>query len=157
MRKLLMSLVLIGFSYFTMEAQVNKSVKEESTTQRVVIKEGSDIKITETKKTETESGGLIIENNNKIDRNFSEVTRQDTDQKIIVNDEFKDAENETLIEKRRLAQQAELDASKKKQAELAAQKKMEYEAKQAQMQKELEERKAALEKRPKGMAKLKTE
>src|SRR5690606_20560767 len=112
MKKLLMSIAIIGLCN-TALAQVNKSVKEESTTKRVVIKEGSDVKITETKKTETESGGLIIEDNNKIDRNFREVTKQDSDKKMLVKDEFKDAKNEALIEQKREAQQAQLEASKR--------------------------------------------
>jgi len=154
MKKLLMSIAIIGLCN-TALAQVNKSVKEESTTKRVVIKEGSDVKITETKKTETESGGLIIEDNNKIDRNFREVTKQDSDKKMLVKDEFKDAKNEALIEQKREAQQAQLEASKRAEAEIAAKKKLEFEAKKAQMEKEMLERRAALQNRPKGMVKLK--
>ena len=150
-----MSLAVAVFSIAGIQAQVNKSVKEESTTKRVITRDGSDVKIKETKNIDTESGALIIEDNNKIDRNFSEVTTKDSDKKVLVDDEFTDAENEAMIAEKKAQQQAQLEASKKEQEALAAKKKLEYDAKQAQMQKELAERRAQLESRPKGMSKLK--
>jgi len=155
MKKLMMSLAVAVFSIAGIQAQVNKSVKEESTTKRVITRDGSDVKIMETKNIDTESGALIIEDNNKIDRNFSEVTTKDSDKKVLVDDEFTDAENEAMIAEKKAQQQAQLEASKKEQEALAAKKKLEYDAKQAQMQKELAERRAQLESRPKGMSKLK--
>lgn len=155
MKKLMMSIGIAILSIAGIQAQVNKSVKEESTTKRVIIKDGSDVIIKETKDIDTEAGALIVEDNNKIDRNFSEVTTKDTDKKILVDDEYADAQNKALIAEKKAQQEAQLEASKKEQAALAAKKKMEYEAKQAQMQKELAERRAQLETRPKGMSKLK--
>ncbi|MDC8001741.1 hypothetical protein POV26_11895 [Aequorivita todarodis] len=155
MKKLMMSLAIATLSIAGVQAQVNKSVKEESTTKRVVTKDGRDVKVKETKNIDTESGALIIEDNNKIDRNFSEVTKQDSDKKILVDEVTTDAQNEAKIAEKKMQQQAQLEASKKEQAEIAAKRKMEYEAKQAKMQQELAERRAQLEARPKGMAKLK--
>jgi hypothetical protein len=155
MKKLMMSLAFAVLTVAGIQAQVNKSVKEESTTKRVIIKEGSDVKVVETKNIDTETGALIIEDNNKIDRNFSEVTTKDSDKKVLVDDEYTDSQNEAMIAERKAQQEAQLEASKKEQEALAAKKRMEYEEKQAQMQKELEERRAQLEARPKGMSKLK--
>ena len=155
MKKLMMSLAVAVFTVAGIQAQVNKSVKEESTTKRVVTRVGSDVIVKETKNIDTESGALIIEDNDKIDRNFSEVTSKDSDKKVLVDDEYIDPQNEALIAERKAQQQAQLEASKKEHAALAAKRKMEYEAKQAQMQKELVERRAKLESRPKGMSKLK--
>ncbi|HPE82975.1 MAG: hypothetical protein KDC94_11085 [Aequorivita sp.] len=155
MKKLMINLAVAVFTVAGIQAQVNKSVKEESTTKRVVTKVGSDVIVKETKDIDTESGALIIEDNDKVDRNFSEVTSKDSDKKVLVDDEYIDPQNEALIAERKAQQQAQLEASKKEQAALAAKKKMEYEAKQAQMQKELAERRAKLESRPKGISKLK--
>lgn len=137
------------------QAQENKTVKEESTVKRVVTKEGSDVKIKEIKNTDTESGAVIVEDNDKTNQEFSETTRKDSDNKVVVDDVVVDKQNEAMIAEKKAQQEAQLEASKREQAEMAAKKKMEYEAKQAQMQKELAERKAQLESRPKGMAKLK--
>lgn len=151
----MMSLAVAVLSIAGIQAQVNKSIKEESTTKRVITRDGSDVKVMETKDIDTESGALIIEDSNKIDRNFSEVTKEDSDKKVLVDEVYVDAQNEAMIAEKKKQQQAQLEASKKEQAEIAAKKKMEYEAKQAQMQKELAERRAQLESRPKGMSKLK--
>ncbi len=155
MKKLMISLAVAILSIAGIQAQVNKTVKEESTTKRVVIKEGSEVKVVETKKINTESGAVIIDGNNKIDQESREVTRKDSDKKVLVDEVSIDMQNEAMIAEKKKQQEAQLEASKKEQAEIAAKKKMEYEAKQAQMQKELAERRAQLETRPKGMSKLK--
>lgn len=155
MKRILMSIAIVVFTITATQAQVNKTVKEESTVKRVVTKEGSDVKIKEIKNTDTESGAVIVEGNDKTNQEFSEATRKDTDNKVIVDDVVVDKQNEAMIAEKKVQQQAQLEASKKEQAEIAAKKKMEYEAKQAQMQKDLDERRAQLESRPKGMSKLK--
>jgi hypothetical protein len=155
MKRILMSIAIVAFTITATQAQVNKTVKEESTVKRVVTKEGSDVKIKEIKNTDTESGAVIVEGNNKTNQEFSEATRKDSDNKVIVDDVVVDKQNEAMIAEKKAQQEAQLEASKREQEALAAKKKMEYEAKQAQMQKELAERRAQLESRPKGMAKLK--
>lgn len=151
----MISLAVAILSIAGIQAQINKTVKEESTTKRVVIKEGSEVKVVETKKINTESGAVIIDGNNKKDQESREVTREDSDKKVLVDEVSIDTQNEAMIAEKKKQQEAQLEASKKEQAEIAAKKKMEYEAKQAQMQKELAERRAQLETRPKGMSKLK--
>ena len=155
MKKVIMSCAVAILTVAGFQAQENKTVKEESTVKRVVTKEGSDVKIKEIKNTDTESGAVIVEDNDKTNQEFSETTRKDSDNKVVVDDVVVDKQNEAMIAEKKAQQKAQLEASKREQAEMAAKKKMEYEAKQAQMQKELAERKAQLESRPKGMAKLK--
>lgn len=155
MKKLIMSLAVALVTIAGIQAQENKTIKEESTTKRVITKEGSDVKVKEVRTTDTQSGAVIVKDNNKTNQEFSETSKNNTDEKVLVNDVNIDAQNEAMIAEQKARQQAQLEASKKQQAEIAAKKKMEYEQKQAQMQKELAERRAQLESRPKGMSKLK--
>ena|SRR5690606_17051012 len=154
MKRILMSIAIVALTITTAQAQVNKTVKEESTVQRVVTKEGSDVKVKEIKKTDTESGAVIVKNNNQTNQEFKETTRLDSDKKVLVDNTNIDQQNEAMIAAKKAQQEAQLEASKRELAEIAAKKKMEYEAKQAQMKQELAERRAQLESRPKGMAKL---
>lgn len=155
MKRILMSIAIAALTITAAQAQVNKTVKEESTVKRVVTKEGSDVKVKEIKNTATVSGAVIVKNDNQINQEFKETSRLDSDKKVLVDNTNIDQQNEAMIADKKVQQQAQLEASKKEQAEIAAKKKMEYEAKQAQMQQELAERRAQLESRPKGMAKLK--
>lgn len=157
MKKFMMSLAVTVLTITGIQAQVNKTIKEESTTQRVVTREGSEVKVVETKKINTESGAVIIDGNNKMDQESREVTREDSDKKVLVDKVYVDEQNETMIAEKKMQQEAQLEASKLEQARIEAKRKLEYDAKQAQMQKDLAERRAQLETRPKGMAKLKKE
>ncbi|AFL82224.1 hypothetical protein Aeqsu_2774 [Aequorivita sublithincola DSM 14238] len=154
MKKLMMSLAVALVTIAGIQAQENKTIKEESTTKRVITKEGSDVKVKEVRTTDTQSGAVIVKDNNKTNQEFSEISKKNTDEKVLVNDVNTDAQNEAMIAEQKAKLQSQLEASKREQAEIAAQKKMQYEQKQAQMQKELAERRAQLESRPKGMSKL---
>lgn len=154
MKRILMSIAIVALTITTAQAQVNKTVKEESTVQRVVTKEGSDVKVKVIKNTETESGAVIVKDDNQENQEFKETSRLDSDKKVLVDKTNIDQQNEAMIAVKKAQQEAQLEASKREQAEIAAKKKMEFEAKQAQMQQELAERRAQLESRPKGMAKL---
>ncbi|MDP2687165.1 MAG: hypothetical protein Q8O62_08080 [Aequorivita sp.] len=154
MKRILMSIAIVALTITTAQAQVNKTVKEESTVQSVVTKEGSDVKVKVIKNTETESGAVIVKDDNQENQEFKETSRLDSDKKVLVDKTNIDQQNEAMIAVKKAQQEAQLEASKREQAEIAAKKKMEFEAKQAQMQQELAERRAQLESRPKGMAKL---
>lgn len=154
MKRILMSIAIVALTITAAQAQVNKTVKEESTVQRVVTKEGSDVKVKVIKNTETESGAVIVKDDNQENQEFKETSRLDSDKKVLVDKTNIDQQNEAMIAVKKAQQEAQLEASKREQAEIAAKKKMEFEAKQAQMQQELAERRAQLESRPKGMAKL---
>ena len=123
--------------------------------KRVITKEGSDVKVKEIKNTDTESGAVIVKNDNQTNQEFKEATKMDSDKKVLVDETNIDQQNETMIAEKKVQLQAQLESSKRDQAEAAAKKKLEYDAKQAQMQKDLADRRARLESRPKGMSKLK--
>lgn len=155
MKRILMSIAIVALSITATQAQVNKTVKEESTVKRVITKEGSDVKVKEIKNTDTESGAVIVKNNNQTNQEFKEATKVDSDKKVLVDETNIDQQNEAMIAEKKVQLQAQLESSKRDQAEAAAKKKLEYDAKQAQMQKDLADRRAQLESRPKGMSKLK--
>lgn len=154
MKRILMSIAIATLTITAAQAQENKTVKEESTVQSVVTKEGSDVKVKVIKNTETESGAVIVKDDNQENQEFKETSRLDSDKKVLVDKTNINQQNEAMIAVKKAQQEAQLEASKREQAEIAAKKKMEFEAKQAQMQQELAERRAQLESRPKGMAKL---
>lgn len=154
MKRILMSIAIATLTITAAQAQENKTVKEESTVQRVVTKEGSDVKVKEIKNTDTESGAVVVKNDNQINQEFKETSKLDSDKKVLVDKTNIDQQNEAMIAVKKAQQEAQLEASKREQAEIAAKKRLEFEAKQAQMQQELAARRAQLESRPKGMAKL---
>ena len=156
MKRILMSIALVSFTLTAAHAQVNKTVKEESTVKRVVTKEGSDVKIKEIKNTDTESGAVVVEGNNKTNQQFSETTRKDSDNKVVVDDVVKNEANEAKKMAIRERQEAQLQkAIEEQKAAAAAEAERERQAKLQQQQAELEARRAALMKRPDGMSKLK--
>lgn len=156
MKRILMSIAIVSFTLTAAQAQVNKTVKEESTVKRVVTKEGSDVKIKEIKNTDTESGAVVVEGNNKTNQEFSETTRKDSDNKVVVDDVVKNEANEAKKMAIRERQEAQLQkAIAEQRAAAAAEAERERQAKLQQQQAELEARRAALMKRPDGMSKLK--
>ena len=155
MRKLIMSLVIAAFTIVGAQAQVNKTVKKETTVERIVSKDGSNVSVKEIKNTDTESGAVIVEGNKKTDQDFNEIKRSDVSKEVLVDAVDVDRNNESSIAKQREIQNAELEASKRNQQELAAQKNQEFRDKQLQMEKEMTDRRESLEARPKGMNKLK--
>lgn len=156
MKRILMSIAIVSFTLTAAQAQVNKTVKEESTVKRVVTKEGSDVKIKEIKNTDTESGAVVVEGNNKTNQEFSETTRKDSDNKVVVDDVVKNEANEAKKIAIRERQEAQLQkAIAEQKAAAAAEAERERQAKLQQQQAELEARRAALMKRPDGMSKLK--
>lgn len=158
MKRILMSIAIVSFTLTAAQAQVNKTVKEESTVKRVVTKEGSDVKIKEIKNTDTESGAVVVEGNNKTNQEFSETTRKDSDNKVVVDDVVKNEANEAKKIAIRERQEAQLQkAIAEQKAAAAAEAERERQAKLQQQQAELEARRAALMKRPDGMSKLKKE
>jgi hypothetical protein len=157
MKRIIMSFAIAVLTITATQAQENKTIKEESTVKRVITREGSDVKIKEVKNTDTESGAVIVKDDDQTNQEFREKTKRDSDKKVVVDKVKVDRNNEAMIAEKKAQMQVQLEASKKEQAELAAERKAKYEAKQAEMQKELAERRARLEARPKGTAKLKND
>lgn len=150
-----MSLALAILTLAGVQAQENKTVKQESTIKRVVTKKGSEVEVKEVKETDTESGAVIVSDDNQTNQEFRIESKKNRDNKLLTDELSTDEKNELLILENKRKQEEKLEASIRKQKELAAQKRKELEQIQLQKEKELAERRAKLEARPKKMSKLK--
>lgn len=154
MKNVFMSLAIAILTITGVQAQENKTLKKESTIKRVVTKEGSDVKIKEIRDTKKESGAVNVKNDNNTNQEFSESSTKGIEKEILKDDVSVDERNKALIAENKKKQEAELEASRRYQEELAAKRKMEFEQKKEQMQRDMDERRANLEARPKRMSKL---
>ncbi len=150
-----MSLALAILTLAGVQAQENKTVKQESTIKRVVTKKGSEVEVKEVKETDTESGAVIVSDDNQTNQEFRIESKKNRDNKLLTDELSTDEKNELLILENKRKQEEKLEASIRQQKELAAQKRKELEQIQLQKEKELAERRAKLEARPKRMSKLK--
>lgn len=150
-----MSLALAILTLAGVQAQENKTVKQESTIKRVVTKKGSEVEVKEVKETDTESGAVIVSDDNQTNQEFRIENKKNRDNKLLTDELSTDEKNELLILENKRKQEEKLEASIRKQKELAAQKRKALEQIQLQKEKELAERRAKLEARPKKMSKLK--
>lgn len=150
-----MSLALAILTLAGVQAQENKTVKQESTIKRVVTKKGSEVEVKEVKETDTESGAVIVSDDNQTNQEFRIESKKNRDNKLLTDELSTDEKNELLILENKRKQEEKLEASIRQQKELAAQKRKELEQIQLQKEKELAERRAKLEARPKKMSKLK--
>lgn len=150
-----MSLALAILTLAGVQAQENKTVKQESTIKRVVTKKGSEVEVKEVKETDTESGAVIVSDDNQTNQEFRIESKKNRDNKLLTDELSTDEKNELLILENKRKQEEKLEASIRQQKELAAQKRKALEQIQLQKEKELAERRAKLEARPKKMSKLK--
>lgn len=150
-----MSLALAILTLAGVQAQENMTVKQESTIKRVVTKKGSEVEVKEVKETDTESGAVIVSDDNQTNQEFRIESKKNRDNKLLTDELSTDEKNELLILENKRKQEEKLEASIRRQKELAAQKRKELEQIQLQKEKELAERRAKLEARPKKMSKLK--
>lgn len=135
-------------------AQENKTVKEESTIKKVVVKEGSNVKVEEIENVQTDNGAIIVEGNQETNQEFRDATQKDSSQKMLTDKTEVDATNEALVAAAEKRRQEELQKSIDRQnAEADVQRKM-FEEKQRQLQQAMEENRKRLEARPKGIVKL---
>ncbi|WP_313113793.1 hypothetical protein [Aequorivita sediminis] len=155
MKNAVMSLAIAILTFAGVQAQENKTVKQESTIKRVVTKKGSEVEVKEVKETDTESGAVIVSDDNQTNQEFRIESKKNRDNKLLTDELNTDEKNELLILENKRKQEEKLEASIRKQKELAAQKRIELEQIQLQKEKELAERRAKLEARPKRMSKLK--
>lgn len=154
MKTLLLTIAIVAGTVTAVQAQVNTDVKEVTTTQKVVEK-GTDVKTKVVKKTETEKEILEVEGNDQQDQNAKIVKQKSDDLQVIEDNVSIDAENSDKRQQNMQQQQMNLQASIKAEKDKAEKERQMLLEKKAAMQRELEERRAALEARPKGMAKLK--
>ena len=135
-------------------AQENKTIKEETTVKRVVKKEGSTVTVQETEATKSEKGAVIVADDEQENQVFSESTKLEDKEKVIVDETEIDAQNEAMIEANKLQKEKELQESiEAAKAKAEKQRKILAEQEAARL-KAVEENRKRLEKRGKGVRKL---
>lgn len=155
MKKVILSLAVAILTLTGVNAQENTDVQSTTTVKKVTQK-GTDVKTKVVAETETDKEIIKVEDNNQQDQASKVVTKKDVDSKVVADDVSIDAANQQgqiAIKQRQEAELAKNIAQQKEMAAAEAEK--ERQAKLMQQQKELEARRAALTKRPEGMAKLK--
>jgi hypothetical protein len=135
-------------------AQENKSIVEETTVKRVVKKDGNTVEVMEVETIKSEKGTLIQKESKKEDADYTEKTELEQKEATILDKEKMDAENKALREAERKKQEAELQRSKEEGLAKAAAERKILEQQQAERLKALEENRKKLEKRGKGVGKL---
>lgn len=154
MKKLILTITAIAFGLTVSQAQVNRDINKTTTTQKVVEKD-TDVKTKIVQGTEVERKVLQVEGNQKEDQATKVITNTSSDVEVLKNDVSVDAANNAKRIANIKRQQQELEASKMAQMEKAEMKKKALAEEKMQRQQEMEARRASLESRPKGMAKLK--
>ena len=155
MKKIILSLAIAILTLTGINAQENKDVQSTTTVKKVTQK-GTDVKTKIIAETETDKETIKVEGNEKQDQAADVIKDKNIDSKVVADDVTVDVANQQQMISIKQQQQAEL--AKKiadQKAEAAAKAEKEGQAKLLQQQKELEARRAALTKRPEGMAKLK--
>lgn len=153
MKKLILTTFALVLA-LSAQAQVNTDVNKTTTTQRVVEKD-TDVKTKIVQGTEVEMNVLQVEGNQKEDQATKVVTNSTSAVEVVKDDVSIDAANNQKRIDNMKRQQMELEASKQAALQKAEMKKQQLEAQAKQRQAEMEARRAALETRPKGMARLK--
>ncbi len=153
-RNITLSILAISAIAFNAKAQENKTIKEETTIQKTVVKEGSEVKVKEVAKVKTESGAVIVEGTNELNQEFREAIKVDDADKVLVNETKMDMGNESMVMAVKNRQSEELRKSIEAQKAEAEKQRQMLMDKQKQLQAELEARRMELENRPKGIAKL---
>jgi hypothetical protein len=136
------------------QAQENKEVNEKTTVKKVTTKD-TKVETLVVKETETEKGTLTVEGNEKEDQQTVVKLDKTDDVRVIANEVTLDENNSKLREQNLKNKEIQLEASKQAEMDKAAREKQIIEENKKQMLDAMEERRKALESRPKGMAKLK--
>ncbi|HPF10286.1 MAG TPA: hypothetical protein PKW08_04015 [Flavobacteriaceae bacterium] len=153
MKKIVFTTIAL-LAIFSLQAQENKVVKEETTIKKVVTKEGSQVIVKEVKNVEKEKGSVMVEGNENENQEFSEDLNVDKDQEVVKDEVIIDQDNEDLIEAEKKQQEDALQKSIEAQnAKAEAERKL-LEQQREERLKMMEENRKKLESRPKGMTKL---
>lgn len=73
--------------------EFNKTVKQESTIKRVVTKKGSEVEVKEVKETDTESGAVIVSDDNQTNQEFRIESKKNRDNKLLTGELSTDENN----------------------------------------------------------------
>ncbi|MAN59148.1 MAG: hypothetical protein CMC08_04850 [Flavobacteriaceae bacterium] len=135
-------------------AQVKEDVQQETTTKKVVVKDTRvDTKVVQEVKKNKEL--VMVEGNEKEDQDKKVTTIAADEVNVVTDEQSMDAENTVKVQKNVAAKNAQLEASIEAQRAEAKKERLAFDAKKRAMDQELAERRKQLEKRPKGMVKLK--
>ena len=94
MKKSISIIVLLLFGFGAIIAQENKTIKEESVVKRVVTKEGSTVAVKEVKEVQTEKGTVVIAGDETENQEFSEQTRKEDSEQVLLDEEMMNSQNE---------------------------------------------------------------
>ncbi len=155
MKAKLLTLLFFALGIFYAEAQENKTIKEETTTKRVVTKEGSKVIVKEVEAVETEQGAVIVAGTEDENQFFKEDATKSEGENVLVDTVEIDKANEARIAAEKKKREEELQRSiEEARAAAEAQRKL-LEEKEQERLRALEENRKRLEHRGKGVGKLK--
>lgn len=155
MKNLILSTAVAILTITGIQAQENKDVQSTTTVKKVTEK-GTDVKTKVVSKTETAKEIVKVKGNNEQDQPAHVIKKKDIDKKVVADDvsiDVANRQNQLAIKQKQEAELARTIAEQK--AKAAAEAEKERQEKIRKQQAELEARRAALMKRPEGMAKLK--
>lgn len=162
MKKFAFTLCIFSTLICTIQAQEKKTIETVTTTTRVVTKEGSQVTVKEVEEIRQTDGTIILiekEDKNKDyrseDSDFKEKTEQTVNKKVVKEEVTIDEKNEALIEAEKKRQEDELQASIEEAKAKAAEQRKLFEQKKKERMEALEKNRQELEKRGKGIVKLK--
>lgn len=149
----LFTLVMCLCTMIPLSAQENETIMEVSTVKRVT-KKGTTIEVKEVKETVQEKGAVIISGSGEENQTFTENTKKDKSQEVLVDEVTEDDQNKALIEANRKREKEALEKSiQAEKAKAAAERKL-IQDKKKQQQQELLANKKRLEKRGRKTGKL---
>ncbi len=155
MKAKLLLLLFCALGVFYAEAQENKTIKEETTTKRVVTKKGSKVTVKEVEAVETEKGAVIVAGTEEENQFFKEDATKSEGANVLVDTVTIDKANEARIAAEKKKREEELQRSiEEARAAAEAQRKL-LEEKEQERMRALEENRKRLERRGKGVGKLK--
>ena len=154
MRTLVLTIAAIAFSGMAAIGQENVDVKEETVTKKVTLKD-TKVETKVVKETAKVKETLKVEGTEKQDQKTTVLANKSDDVQVIADEVSIDAQNSQLRMEIAKNKEAQLAASVKAEKEKAAKEKAILAENKRKLEEELAARKAALESRPKGMAKLK--
>ena len=162
MKKFAFTLCIFSTLICTIQAQEKKTIETVTTTTRVVTKDGSQVTVKEVEEIRQTDGTIILiekEDKNKDyrseDSDFKEKTEQTVNKNVVVEEVTIDEKNEALIEAEKKRQEDELQASIEEAKAKAAEQRKLFEQKKKERMETLEKNRQELEKRGKGIVKLK--
>lgn len=161
MKKFAFTLCIFSTLICTIQAQEKKTIETVTTTTRVVTKEGSQVTVKEVEEIRQTDGTIILiekEDKNKDyrseDSDFKEKTEQTVNKNVVKEEVTIDDKNEALIEAEKKRQEDELQASIEEAKAKAAEQRKLFEQKKKERLETLEKNRQELEKRGKGIVKL---